>query len=46
MRYALYGAAAVAAVLWGIGFVDQLESWDSALKYAALSALMVLVARI
>lgn len=46
MRYMLYGATAIAAVLWGIGFIDQLDSWESALKYAAISALMVALARI
>lgn len=39
-----YGLLAVALTLWGFGLVDQLQSWDTTLKYLLLSLLIGVVA--
>ena len=39
-----YGLITLALALWGFGLADQLDSWAAAMKYLAVSALIVAVA--
>lgn len=46
LRYWKWGAAAVAAMLWSLGLIDQFESFELTAKYVVLSLAIVAVATI